>query len=90
MFVPERSHGDDWLCLILAESAWFFTRKVRSKSGLQSAPYAVYENPVSPTRNALFNSCEPAFKETSLINTAETDTPIIHFKHSLIIVSDIQ
>lgn len=47
LFVPERSHGDDQLCLILAESAWFFMRKVRSKSGLQSAPYAVYENPVS-------------------------------------------
>lgn len=65
-------------------------RKVRSKSGLESAPYAVYENHVSLTRNAFFNSCEMAFKETSLINMVQADTPIMYFNHSLIIVSNIQ
>lgn len=90
LFVPGRSNVDDRLCLMLAESAWFFITKVRSKSGLQSAPYAVYENPVSLTRNALLNSCETVFKEASLINMSETDTPIIYFKHSLIIVPDIE
>lgn len=41
-------------------------------------------------KNALFNSCETAFKETSLINMVETDTLIIYFNHSLIIVPDTQ
>lgn len=41
-------------------------------------------------KNSLFNSCEIAFKETSLINMVETDTLTIYFKHSLIVVPDIQ